>query len=62
MTNFKNKSFNLIYVHAALQALVMNGGEGFAFVYLLKSGISTSVVLLCIAAMFAQHLDCKRHR
>jgi MFS transporter, DHA1 family, inner membrane transport protein len=56
MTNFKNKTFNLIYVHAALQALVMHGGEGFAFVYLLKSGISTSVVLLCIAAMFASRL------
>ncbi len=53
---FKNRTFNLIYVHAALQALVMHGGEGFAFVYLLKAGISTSVVLLCIAAMFASRL------
>jgi MFS transporter, DHA1 family, inner membrane transport protein len=56
MATFKNKTFNLIYVHAALQALVMHGGEGFAFVYLLKAGISTSVVLLCIAAMFASRL------
>ncbi len=56
MAIFKNKSFNLIYVHAALQALVMHGGEGFAFVYLLKAGISTSVVLVCIAAMFASRL------
>jgi MFS transporter, DHA1 family, inner membrane transport protein len=56
MATFKNRSFNLIYIHAALQALVMHGGEGFAFVYLLKAGISTSVVLLCIAAMFASRL------
>jgi MFS transporter, DHA1 family, inner membrane transport protein len=56
MGMFKNKSFNLVYIHAALQALVMSGGEGFAFVYLLKAGISTSVVLVCIAAMFASRL------
>lgn len=56
MATFANKTFNLIYVHAALQALVMYGGEGFAFVYLLKAGISTSVVLLCIAVMFASRL------
>jgi MFS transporter, DHA1 family, inner membrane transport protein len=56
MATFKNKTFNLVYVHAALQALVMSGGEGFAFVYLLKAGISTSVVLMCIAAMFASRL------
>jgi MFS transporter, DHA1 family, inner membrane transport protein len=56
MATFQNKSFNLIYVHAALQALVMHGGEGFAFVYLLKAGIETSVVFLCIAAMFASRL------
>jgi MFS transporter, DHA1 family, inner membrane transport protein len=56
MATFKNKSFNLIYIHAALQALVMHGGEGFAFVYLLKAGIGTSVVLLCIALMFASRL------
>jgi MFS transporter, DHA1 family, inner membrane transport protein len=56
MGMFKNKTFNLVYVHAALQALVMSGGEGFAFVYLLKAGISTSVVLMCIAAMFASRL------
>ena len=34
----------------------MHGGEGFSFAYLLKAGISTSVVLLCIAAMFASRL------
>jgi MFS transporter, DHA1 family, inner membrane transport protein len=56
MATFKNKTFNLIYVHAALQALVMHGGEGFAFVYLLKAGISTSLVLTCIAVMFASRL------
>ncbi len=56
MATFKNKTFNLVYIHAALQALVMHGGEGFAFVYLLKAGISTPVVLLCIAAMFASRL------
>jgi MFS transporter, DHA1 family, inner membrane transport protein len=56
MAIFKNRTFNLIYVHAALQALVMHGGEGFAFVYLLKAGIGTSVVLVCIAGMFASRL------
>ena len=56
MAIFKNKTFNLIYVHAALQALVMHGGEGFAFVYLLKAGIGRRVVLLCIGAMFASRL------
>jgi MFS transporter, DHA1 family, inner membrane transport protein len=56
MAIFKNKSFNLIYIHAALQALVMHGGEGFAFVYLLKAGIGADVVLLCIAVMFASRL------
>jgi MFS transporter, DHA1 family, inner membrane transport protein len=56
MATFKNKTFNLIYIHAALQALVMHGGEGFAFVYLLKAGISLSFVLLCIAVMFASRL------
>jgi MFS transporter, DHA1 family, inner membrane transport protein len=56
VATFKNKTFNLVYIHAALQALVMHGGEGFAFVYLLKAGISTSVILLCIAMMFASRL------
>jgi MFS transporter, DHA1 family, inner membrane transport protein len=56
VATFKNKTFNLVYFHAALQALVMHGGEGFAFVYLLKAGIDTWVVLLCIAAMFASRL------
>jgi MFS transporter, DHA1 family, inner membrane transport protein len=56
VATFKNKTFNLVYVHAALQALVMHGGEGFAFVYLLKAGIATWIVLACIAAMFASRL------
>jgi MFS transporter, DHA1 family, inner membrane transport protein len=56
MAIFTNKNVNLIYIHAALQALVMYGGEGFAFVYLLKAGIGAPAVLLCIAAMFASRL------
>ncbi len=56
MAMFTNKSVNYIYVHAGLQALVMSGGEGFAFVYLLKAGISTPVVLLCMGAMFGSRL------
>jgi MFS transporter, DHA1 family, inner membrane transport protein len=56
MATFKDKTFNLIYLHAVLQALVMHGGEGFAFVYLLKAGIGTEIVLLCIAGMFASRL------
>jgi MFS transporter, DHA1 family, inner membrane transport protein len=53
---FKNKTFNLIYVHAAMQSIAMHGGEAFAFVYLLKAGISVPVVLLCIGAMFGTRL------
>jgi MFS transporter, DHA1 family, inner membrane transport protein len=53
---FVNRRFNLIYVHAALQAIAMNGGEAFAFVYLLKAGISAPIVLLCIGAMFFSRL------
>jgi MFS transporter, DHA1 family, inner membrane transport protein len=56
MAAFKDKNFNLIYVHVVLQSLVMHGGEGFAFIYLLKAGISIPVVLLCIAAMFASRI------
>jgi MFS transporter, DHA1 family, inner membrane transport protein len=53
---FKDRSFNLIYVHAALQAIAMHAGEAFAFVYLLKAGISAPVVLVCIGAMFGSRL------
>jgi MFS transporter, DHA1 family, inner membrane transport protein len=53
---FKNRTFNLIYVHAALQAIAMHAGEAFAFVYLLKAGISAPVVLVCIGAMFGSRL------
>ena len=53
---FKNKTFNLIYGHSALQAIAMHGGEAFAFVYLLKAGISVPIVLLCIGGMFASRL------
>ena len=45
---FKNRDFNLIYVHGALQAIVLYGGEAFEFVYLLKAGIAPSIVLLVI--------------
>lgn len=53
---FKNRTFNLIYVHAALQAAAMHGGEAFAFIYLLKAGIAVPVVLLCIGLMFASRI------
>jgi MFS transporter, DHA1 family, inner membrane transport protein len=53
---FKNKTFNLIYGHSALQAIAMHGGEAFAFVYLLKAGISVPIVLSCIGLMFASRL------
>ena len=53
---FKNRSFNLIYIHAALQAAAMHGGEAFAFIYLLKAGISVPIVLLCIGLMFASRI------
>ena len=53
---FKNKDFNLVYVHAGLQAFVMHGGESFVFVYLLKEGIPAAIVLACIGAMFASRM------
>jgi MFS transporter, DHA1 family, inner membrane transport protein len=53
---FKNKTFNLIYGHATLQAVAMHGGEAFAFVYLLKAGIAVPVVLLCIGLMFGSRV------
>jgi MFS transporter, DHA1 family, inner membrane transport protein len=60
MVTFKNRQFNLVYIHAGLQALVMHGGEAFVFVYLLKAGLSPAVVLLCIAAMFASRMFFRR--
>jgi MFS transporter, DHA1 family, inner membrane transport protein len=53
---FVNRRFNLIYVHAALQAFTSYGGEAFAFVYLLKAGIAVPIVLLSIGSLFASRL------
>jgi MFS transporter, DHA1 family, inner membrane transport protein len=56
MAFFVNRRFNLIYVHAALQAFTSYGGEAFAFVYLLKAGIAVPIVLLCIGSLFGSRL------
>jgi MFS transporter, DHA1 family, inner membrane transport protein len=56
MGYFVNRSVNLIYMHAGLQAFASYGGEAFAFVYLLKAGIPAPVVLLAIAAMFGSRM------
>jgi MFS transporter, DHA1 family, inner membrane transport protein len=53
---FANRSFNLVYVHAALQAFASYGGEAFAFVYLLKAGVPAPLVLLAIGAMFGSRM------
>ena len=53
---FKNRSFNYIYAHGALQSFAMYGGEAFAFVYLLKAGISAPIVLLSIGCLFGSRL------
>ncbi len=53
---FVNRRFNLIYVHAALQAFTAYGGEAFAFVYLLKAGIPVPVVLLSIGGLFGSRM------
>jgi MFS transporter, DHA1 family, inner membrane transport protein len=53
---FVNRRFNLIYIHAALQAFTSYGGEAFAFVYLLKAGIAVPVVLLSIGGLFGSRL------
>ena len=56
MSYFANRAFNLVYLHAGLQAFASYGGEAFAFVYLLKAGISAPVVLLAIGAMFGSRM------
>lgn len=56
MSYFSNRSFNLVYVHAGLQAFASYGGEAFAFVYLLKAGIPAPLVLLAIGAMFGSRM------
>jgi MFS transporter, DHA1 family, inner membrane transport protein len=56
MAHFKNRSFNLVYLHAIAQSIAMNGGEAFAFIYLLKSGMAVHVVLVCIGLMFATRI------
>jgi hypothetical protein len=56
MGYFGNRSVNLIYMHAGLQAFASYGGEAFAFIYLLKAGISAPVVLLAIAVMFGSRM------
>jgi hypothetical protein len=56
MAFFNNRNFNLIYVHGALQAIVMYGGEAFEFVYLLKAGIAPWIVLLVIGLCLAAGL------
>lgn len=56
MGYFANRSVNLIYMHAALQAFASYGGEAFAFVYLLSAGIPAPVVLLAIATMFGSRM------
>jgi MFS transporter, DHA1 family, inner membrane transport protein len=57
---FRNRSFNLIYVHTAMQAIAMHGGEAFAFIYLLKAGLAPALVLFCIGAMFASRILFRR--
>ena len=56
MSYFASRAFNLVYVHAALQAFASYGGEAFAFVYLLQAGIPAPIVLLAIAAMFGSRM------
>lgn len=53
---FKNRTFNYIYAHGALQSFAGYGGEAFAFVYLLKAGITAPIVLLSIACLFGSRL------
>ena len=56
MAFFKNRAFNYIYAHGALQSFAGYGGEAFAFVYLLKEGISAPIVLLAIGCLFGSRL------
>ena len=53
---FQNRIFNYIYAHFALQSFASYGGEAFAFVYLLKAGISPPVVLFSIGCLFGSRL------
>lgn len=56
MAFFKNRLFNYIYAHGALQSFAGYGGEAFAFVYLLKAGIAPPVVLFAIGCLFGSRL------
>lgn len=56
MAFFKNRMFNYIYAHGALQSFAGYGGEAFAFVYLLKAGISAPVVLFAIGCLFGSRV------
>lgn len=53
---FKNRMFNLIYVHGALQSVAATGGEAFQFVFLLKAGIPAPIVLLAVGVMFGSRI------
>ncbi|MDE2446861.1 MAG: hypothetical protein KGO94_11820 [Alphaproteobacteria bacterium] len=53
---FQNRAFNFMYVHGALQSFANYGGEAFAFVYLLKAGIPTPIVLLAVGMLFGSRV------
>ncbi len=60
MAHFKNKSINLVYLHTALQGLAFHGGESFAFVYLLKAGLTLPTVLFAIGSLYAARIVLRR--
>ena len=51
MVYFANRAINWLYGHIALHGFAENAGGVFAFVYLLRAGISVPVVLSVVAAL-----------
>lgn len=51
MSFFANDAMNRVTLHSSIQALAQGAGGVFVFVFLLKAGVSTPLVLCTLAAM-----------
>ena len=50
MAFFRNRTVNRLNLHYGVQAFAENAGGVFAFVYLLRAGVSVPATLTAIAA------------
>ena len=53
MSFFGNDAINRVTLHSTIQALAQGAGGVFVFVFLLKAGVPTALVLCTLAAMTA---------